>query len=462
MKKRHWFISLLMGIVTALAVQGCGGGQTSIAPFSVPENGYDGSEVTIRFYHTMGQPLQDVLNVYIEEFNEIYPNIHINSLAIGGYDDVRDQIKTELSIGEQANMVYCYPDHVALYNKAKSVVVLDDLINSTASDGKGGQLGLTQAQQNDFIEAYYEEGRQFGDGKMYCLPFSKSTEVLYYNKTFFEEHELSVPTTWDEMEEVCRAIKAIDPNSIPLGYDSDSNLFITLCEQLNSPYTSATAPHFLFDNATNREFLTRLKGWYEAGYMTTKSLYGQYTSSLFTSTESVKSYMSIGSSAGASNQVPEKINGRRAFDVGIASIPQADAENHPAVISQGPSVCIFNSKNTQEVVASWLFLKYLVTSVDFQAEFSMTSGYVPVIKSVFENPVYEAFLDRADGGDYIAALSAKQCVAQEPYYYYSPAFVGSSTARDEVGTLLSAVISGTKTMDKAFQDALDNCEYAAG
>ena len=452
--KKRWFIRLLMGLATALAVQGCGGGQTSIAPFSVPEGGYDGSNVTIRFYHTMGQPLQNVLNIYIEEFNEQYPNIHINSLAIGGYDDVRDQIKTELSIGEQANMVYCYPDHVALYNKAKSVVVLGDLINDP-------NLGLTTAQQEDFIEAYYNEGKQFGDGKMYCLPFSKSTEVLYYNKTFFEEHDLSVPTTWGEMEDVCRQIKAIDPDSIPLGYDSDSNLFITMCEQLNSPYTSATAPHFLFDNETNRAFLTRLKGWYQSGYLTTKSLYGQYTSSLFTSTETVKSYMSIGSSAGASNQLPESINGRRLFEVGIASIPQADADNHPAVISQGPSVCIFNSKNPQEVVASWLFLKYLVTSVDFQAEFSMTSGYVPVIKSVFQNPVYQNFLERADGFDNLPALSARQCMAQEPYYYYSPAFVGSSAARDEVGQLLAAVLNGSKTIDKAFQDALDNCEYAA-
>lgn len=453
MKKTRWFVSLLMGLAAVLSLQGCGGNNKP-TDFVVPEGGYDGSEVTIRFYHTMGQPLQDVLNIYIGEFNEEYPNIHINSLAIGGYDDVRDQIKTELSIGEQANMVYCYPDHVALYNKAQSVVVLDDLINDS-------NLGLTKAQQDDFIEAYYEEGRQFGDGKMYCLPFSKSTEVLYYNKTFFEENNLTVPTTWEEMETLCRAIKQIDPKSIPLGYDSDSNLFITMCEQLNSPYTSAKAPHFLFDNETNRNFVTMFQTWYKDGLMTTKSLYGQYTSSLFTSTGEVKSYMSIGSSAGASNQVPEKINGKRAFEVGIASIPQADVVNHPAVISQGPSVCIFKSQNPQEVVASWLFLKYLLTSVDFQAEFSMTSGYVPVIKSVFENPTYAQFLSRADGGDYIAALSANQCVAQEPYYYYSPAFVGSSTARDEVGILMAAILGETKTMDKAFQDALDNCEYAA-
>ena len=226
MKKIRWFICSLMVLLLIPTLSGCKKSE-NLPDFVIPEGGYDNSKVTIRFYHTMGQPLQNVLNVYIEAFEELYPNITINSLAIGGYDDVRDQIKTELSIGEQANLVYCYPDHVATYNKAKSVIKLDTLMDDT----KYG-LGLTAAQKADFIEAYYNEGKQFGDDKMYCLPFSKSTEVLYYNKTFFTEHELNVPTTWEEMESVCQAIKVIDPKSIPLGYDSDSNWFITMCEQL--------------------------------------------------------------------------------------------------------------------------------------------------------------------------------------------------------------------------------------
>ena len=63
---------------------------------------------------------------------------------------------------------------------------------------------------------------------MYTLPMSKSTEALYYNKTFFEKNGLSVPTTWDEMEAVCARIKEIDPACVPLGYDSEANWFITM------------------------------------------------------------------------------------------------------------------------------------------------------------------------------------------------------------------------------------------
>ena len=430
---------------------------------------YDGSEVTITFYHTMGQNLRDVLDAYIVEFKELYPNITINHQQVGGYDDVREQIATEITVGNQPNIAYCYPDHVAMYNTLGAVASLDALIDSTAvavrGDGSKETMGLSQRQINDFIAGYYNEGKQFGDGKMYTLPLSKSTEVLYYNATFFAENGLTPPTTWDEMEALCARIKEIDPDCIPLGYDSESNWFITMCEQLETPYTSATGDHFLFNTAENREFVKKFKSWFDKGYVTTQEIYGAYTSGLFVATEGQRSYMSIGSSAGATHQRPTKdSSGNYPFQVGITTIPQANADNRK-VISQGPSLCIFDKADKNEVYASWLFMKFLTTNVEFQAEFSMVSGYVPVLKSVGENETYKtSFLDKADGGDYIAALSAKVCLSQVDAYYTSPAVNGSSVARDEVGLLIQNCFASTATdVDAAiaelFAAAVEKCKY---
>ena len=471
MKKR--ILSALLVMVLAISsLAGCGNAGTTTqaeSNFTVPEGGYDGSEVTITFYHTMGSNLTSVLDLYIAEFNELYPNIHLEYTSVGGYDDVREQISTEITVGNQPNIAYCYPDHVALYNLAKAVVTLDDLIASeetvTRADGSTEVLGLTEEQKNDFIAGYYNEGKQFGDGLMYTMPLSKSTEVLYYNKTFFDENGLTVPTTWDEMEAVCAQIKTIDPDSIPLGYDSEANWFITMCEQYGSPYTSATGDHYIFNDDQNKAFVKEFREWYLNGYLTTQTLYGAYTSGLFTSTDTTKSYMSIGSSAGATYQRPAKdASGNYPFEVGIATIPQVSTDNKK-VISQGPSLCIFQKENPQEVIASWLFVKFLTTNVEFQAEFSMASGYVPVLKSVAEQPVYAEFLANADGGDYISALSAKVCIEQESAYYTSPAFNGSSTARDQVGTLLTKCLSAEDGGDvdaminAAFEEAIEECEY---
>ena len=437
--------------------------------FVVPETGFDAeTPVTITFMNTMGSNLSTVLEAYIAEFEALFPNIDVVSVNGGSYDDVRDTIVTEITVGGQPNIAYCYPDHVALYNLADAVATLDDLIDSqltvTRADGTTEIIGLTAEQKADFIEGYYNEGTSYGDGLMYTMPFSKSTEVLYYNKTFFDQHNLTVPTTWAEVEAVCEQIKKIDPESIPLGYDSESNWFITMCEQYKSPFTSATGDHFLFDNEQNHAFIKMFNEWYAKGYLTTQTLYGAYTSGLFTSTNGMESYMSIGSSAGATYQRPAAgADGSFPFEVGIATIPQADASN-PKVISQGPSVCIFKKSNPQEVIASWLFVKYLTTSVDFQAEFAMASGYVPVLKSVSENEGYAAFISKADGGNYVAALSAKVCLEQADAYYTSPAFNGSSAAREQVGALLTKCLTMTGAdldaqIKAAFADAVEECEY---
>lgn len=476
-------------MTASLAMSGCDNGEGNgkqaadfVMPPEIVENGLSFDEqIEITFSHTMGSNLKDVLDEYIGEFNKLYPNIKVTTTAVGGYDDVRDDISTKITVGNQPNIAYCYPDHVALYNSAGAVQTLDTLIASDVTvkhaDGTTEIVGLTQAQKDDFIEGYYEEGLAYGDGKMYTMPFSKSTEVLYYNKTFFDKHQLKVPETWDELGETCAKIleitggkkvevvdgKEVETKIIPLGYDSEANWFITMCEQYGSPYTSATGDHFLFDNAKNREFVTKFKQWFDAGYFTTQAINTTYTSNIF---KVETSFMSIGSSAGAVHQRPTAIENDDGtttypFEVGIATIPQVD-KNNPKVISQGPSVCIFKKNNPKEVLASWLFVKYLTTSVEFQAKFSLASGYVPVLKSVAENPTYKAYLDKANGGSNISSLAAKVCMQQEKAYYTSPAFIGSSKARDEVGKLLQAVFTGSKTLQKAFEEAIDECEYFAG
>ena len=176
--------------------------------------------------------------------------------------------------------------------------------------------------------------------------------------------------------------------------------------------------------------------------------------------------MSIGSSAGATHQAPDMKNGAYPFEVGIAPIPQIDSSK-PKAISQGPSVCIFQQENEQEVYASWLFVKFLTTDVEFQAAFSEASGYVPVNKSVNEDPDYKEFLENATGNKSgIAASSAKVCLAQANAYYVSPAFNGSSKARDEVGLLMQTCFSNyEKASDKMamikekFAAAIEECEY---
>jgi len=463
-------LAILMAAVLLIGGLAACGGKGGSGNFVIPEGGYDGSEVTIKFAHTMGAKLQEVLNYHIGEFNKLYPNIHIEHDSYGGWSDIAGLINTEIMGDNQPNIAYCYPDHVATYNMSQSVVTLDDLIASdietARDDGTTEPLGLTKEQVDDFIDGFYNEGKAYGDDKMYTMPLSKSTEVLYYNKTFFEKNNLKVPTTWDEMEETCKKLLELDPKCIPLGYDSEDNWFITMCEQGGYNYTSATGEHYLFNNDDCKAFVKRFRDWYHKGYVTTEALYGGYTSGLFTELDknTSHSYMCIGSSGGAGYQIPEG----RAFEVGIASIPQLNPADGK-VISQGPSVCILKGGKTtdQEVLASWLFVKYITTNMAFQTEFSSVSGYMPVLESAQDDPAYSQWLAKANGAEFLTAYVVKAGLDQADYYFTSPAFNGSSVARSQVGALLSKCMSENTNdvdafIDEAFKAAYDECMYLGG
>ena len=417
--------------------------------YDVPEELDTNSHITIKFYHTMGDSLQKVLAEAINEFERDYRNISVEASQIGGYDDVRNQLVTDIPNGKEPNLAYCYPDHIALYNRSGAVVQLDNLIEDE-NFGYNGDV-------SDFVPGFYEEGKMFGDGHMYSLPFSKSTEVLYYNKTAFTREGWAVPTTWEEMATLCAKIKEKYPSSTPLGIDSESNLFINISKEIGSRYTSAIGEHYLFDNDENKAFVGKFKEWYDKGYFTTQKIINAYTSTLFIKTGSDQptydgSFMSIGSTGGASHQYD------KSFECGVAAMPSYGNVDLK-VTSQGPSLCIFNKENPQEVLATWLFVKnYLLTSV-FQAKFSMKSGYNPVLKSTSAIPDYAKWINEANGksSDGVKALAAKASNEMVNNYYTSPAFVGSSTARDQVGQLFVNVMTGRKDIDKAFKDAIDAC-----
>lgn len=467
-------ISLTSSLLVAgnvLALGSCGSSTVSgVNTGDVDAVAYDGSEVTIKFYHCMGAALQTILEDAIKEFNTYYPNVKVLHTSYGDYPGVRDQITKELKAGKAPSLAYCYPDHVALYQKQKAVLDLDEHIASTETitraDGTTEQMGLTQAQIDDYVPFYYEEGKMYGDGKMYTLPMLKSTELMYYNKTYFEENDLEIPVTWDDVEETCEKILAIESAKdgglksnpcYPLGYDSGSNWFISMTEQLNSGYTTnEKGNYFTFNNETNQQFVGRFREWYQKGYVTTEEIFGSYTSDLFTQTDKSKTkiFMCIGSSAGATYQTPDPLQDKSyPFEVGVTMLPQENPEA-PKMISQGPSICLFKKENDQETAAAWLFAKFITSTVEYQARFSMNNGYTCAIQSVKDNSVYANFLSKADGGAYLQASAVKLTMDFKDYYFVSPAFVGSSAARDEMALLMQYCFQKTPAKGKTAADLI--------
>lgn len=414
-------------------------------------------EADITFWHTMGKNLQEKLDTMITEFNKVYPNIKIAHSQQGGYPDLRSAVAKAIPAQTTPTMAYCYPDHVADYLPSDSVIKLDGFMNSKKV-GFGVDNGLGDNALSDIVATYLDEGCHYTnkDQKVpgyYSLPYSKSTEVMFYNKTVFEANGWSVPTTWDQMWNLCKTIKDTYSEITPLGYDSDANFYITYCEQMGIPYTTGEgSEHFLFNNDKAKEFVTNLKSYADKGYWTSQAQLGSgtYTSTKFTNEELL---MTIGSTGGTTYNYSEN------FEIGVAAVPQADLSKGK-VIMQGPSVTFFSSATTNERIAAWLFYKF-ITNTKNSAIWSVESGYNPIRESSFKDEIYT---NRTGTGKATLVKQVAEFMTKSDYskwYYTSPAFKGSSAARDEMDALMGAVMLGTKTVDQAFSDALGNCLFAA-
>ena len=170
---------------------------------------------------------------FVDKFEAENPGIKLN-LDVVSWNDVYTEVDTRI-----AN------------NNAPDILNIDVFADYQA-DGLllPAQDYISDETYAKFYPAFLEQS--VVDGTVWAVPDLASARAMYYNKDILDEVGVEVPTTWDELEAVCKKIKEIDPKSIPLGYDSEANWFITMCEQYKSPYTSASGDEkFLFDNDTN-------------------------------------------------------------------------------------------------------------------------------------------------------------------------------------------------------------------
>ena len=125
----------------------------------------------------------------------------------------------------------------------------------------------------------------------------------------------------------------------------------------------------------------------------------------------------------------------------VLPVPQSDPEQ-PQMISQGPSVCVFNKDDPQEVLASWLFAQYLLTN-NVQIAYSQTEGYIPVTSKAQESPAYQDYLSRCGEDNtthYRAKIEAAQLLMRyTDCTFVTPVFNGSASLRNAAGQLIEDV-----------------------
>ena len=459
-------------ICAAMALTGCHGARGSAA-FEIPAEFDTGKQHEITFWakNDTNKTQTDIYEKAIRDFGELYPNITVNLRLYTDYGKIYNDVITNMATNTTPNVCITYPDHIATYlTGTNQVVPLEGLFADEKYGLGGSEVRFDSPAADEIIPGFLEEC-SFG-GHYYAIPYMRSTEACYVNKTYVEALGYKLPEvlTWDFVWEVSEAAMARDGEGnylvngqkvmIPFIYKSTDNMMIQMLRQKKADYSTDAGEILLFHDTT-RELLMTIAEHAETGAFSTFKI-SSYPANFLNAGQCI---FAVDSTAGATwmgTDAPlidiseDKLV---EFETAVMTIPQFDEAN-PTMISQGPSVCIFNKEDTQEVLASWLFAQYLLTN-EVQIAYSETEGYVPVTSKAQDSAEYQDYLAR--GGEdnelhyNVKIQAARLLLDNVEYTFVTPVFNGSASLRDAAGQLIENTVKSVRrkqTVDDAYREKL--------
>ncbi len=459
-------------LCTTLPLTACHGSR-SADPFEIPEQFDESRDYEISFWAKNDTNKQQtaVYQKAIHEFESLYPNIHVNMRLYTDYGRIYNDVITNISTNTTPNVCITYPDHIATYmTGAGTMAQLDDLMADPRYGLGGSELKFDGVTRDEIIPQFLAEG-QIQDMQL-ALPYMRSTEALYINRDMVEKLGYEVPDvlTWDFIWEVSEKAMEQNPDGtyavndqkilIPFIYKSTDNMMITMLKQEQAPYSTADGEIGLFSDET-RALLDTIAGHVKTGAFSTFKISG-YPGNFFNAGQCIFAVDStagatwMGSDAPLSDIAEDK---KVDFETVVRPVPQFDPAE-PRMISQGPSVCLFNKEDDQEVLASWLFAQYLLTN-DVQCGYAETEGYLPVTKKAQESEEYQQYLAAAgsDGNEHygVKIAASELLMAHMSDTFVTPVFNGSASLRDAASQIVEntakSVRRGT-TLDDAYYEKM--------
>lgn len=183
-------------------------GSKETAGFSVPEQFDEEKQYELTFWakNDTNKRQTDIYKQAIADFQEIYPNITVNLRLYTDYGKIYNDVITNISTQTTPNICITYPDHIATYMTGSNVVVpLDELLEHEKYGLGGSMVAFDAPLKEEIIPKFLEECSI--EGHYYAVPYMRSTETCYINKTYVEKLGYEVPDilTWDFIWEVSEA-----------------------------------------------------------------------------------------------------------------------------------------------------------------------------------------------------------------------------------------------------------------
>jgi len=414
----------MLGLALAVAVMG-----GSVAHAVVELNMY--------YPVAVGGPITKVIDDMIAEFEKANPDIKVKAVYAGNYDDTRVKALAAVKANQPVQLSVLFSIDVFELMDQDVIVPFDDF--------------ATSAEDKQWLASFYPALMENSKvkGKIWGIPFQRSTIVLYHNKNAFKEVGLDPnkpPATWDEMVATAQKLTKKDAsgNVTRWGVHIPSTgyaywMFQALCIQngqvlmnLDGNKTNFDHPDVIEALQFWRDLAAKHKvmpeGTIDWGTLRQKFLEGA-TAMMWHTT-------------GNLTAVKEGAK----FDFGVSMLPAKKRRGSP---TGGGNFYIFKKASAEERKAALKFIKFM-TAPELTARWSIATGYVATRADAYKTPTLEK---------YVAEFPAA-AVARDQFQYSVAEFATHENARNKkfLDDAIQSVVTGAKPPKEALTAAQQQAE----
>ena len=349
------------------------------------------AQIQLRFFYPVqvAGPLSLLIDEMVAEFNTQHPDIKVEPIYSGNYDQTLARALTAARGGN--------PPEVVVLLAIDLFTLLDlDLIEDVDQFMTGEYEDFTASFYDGFLE------NSILDGVTWGIPFQRSTPIFYYNKDHFREVGLDPdkpPTTWDELLEAARLLTIRDSrgNVTRWGFadiTSDTWTIQALILQAGGEYANEAGTEAYFNTPPVKEALEfwnrlanieRLMPRHRAYGAASQDFVAGALSMMFNSTGSLSF-----------------VRTSATFDFGVAPLP---CNELCAVPTGGGNLYILKGLPEANKQAAWKFITWM-TNPENAAKWSIGTGYIPVREDAFETASLKQYAE-----DFPAILVARDQLA---------------------------------------------------
>ena len=394
--------------------------------------GGGGAKTKVTIWHTFTEGQEAYLKQAVEAFNAQSDSVEVELLQ-QPYADFLKTVYSAVVEGIGPDIIFNYASEAAQYVKAGQVADLSQYIYDEALGIQGFDGALAQG----VLEG---EVLGFEDGLIHYVPAYTTGPILFYNKTLFDELQLQVPTTWEEMEAAARKMHEVK-GIAGLGTDSLTDLLqMLIMETPGAGYIDVENKQVLFDTPEVREKVRWLVDLAKEGVVAVKSS-GDYFSVDFNS-GIVGSY--IGSSAGYPYITPD------GFEFAMAPMP---AQTWYPSWNRGPIVFYYQDDARAE--AAYEFVKYFISA-------EVNAGWAEAVTALApyawarETEAYKAYIAQ----DSLANQALSGVQAHLDKAGSLPAVTGANVVRNAIRDAIIKAAGGEMTADEAWTEAVTRSNAA--